>query len=153
MKRLPTFIFGTYFCFLVFKEMRYVLVGQIPTAVGATLGSALDWAHLTAPDRRTCLGMKGGRCLWHAGRVLGGGGAINGMMYVRGDQEDYDSWERAGNPGWGWRHVVKYFRKSEVMSSTMYFFIFYFFVFVWLWVLNTYFLLCCMNVNIVDPLK
>ena len=139
-----------------------MLVRQIPTAVGATLGSALDWAHLTTPDRRTCLGMKGGRCLWHAGRVLGGGGAINGMMYVRGDREDYDSWERAGNPGWGWRHVVKYFRKSEVLSLTMNFFILFyfihtwiniteFFVFVLLWVLN--FLLYCMNVNIIDPLK
>ena len=97
---------------------------EVPAAVGATLGGPLDWSFLTKPDGRACLGMRGGRCLWHgsskldysnirltsaAGRVVGGGSTINGMLYVRGDKEDYDNWERRGNPDWGWRHVLPYF--------------------------------------------
>jgi choline dehydrogenase len=40
---------------------------------------------------------------WQRGRVLGGSTAVNGMMYVRGQQADYDSLEQRGNPGWGGR--------------------------------------------------
>lgn len=50
---------------------------------------------------------------WKAGRLLGGGSSINGMVYVRGQPEDYDGWERAGNPGWGWSGVLPVFRAME----------------------------------------
>jgi len=93
---------------------------DIPAAVGATLGSSLDWAYLTQADGQSCLGMQGDQCLWHAGKVVGGGSTINGMLYVRGDQEDYDAWERRGNPGWGWEDVLPYFKKSEDQLNTHY---------------------------------
>lgn len=47
------------------------------------------------------------------GRVLGGSSSINGLNYVRGQATDYDNWAAAGNPGWTYREVLPYFRRSE----------------------------------------
>ena len=44
--------------------------------------------------------------------VVGGGSVVNGMGYIRGSKADYDAWEALGNPGWGWRGLLPYFRKS-----------------------------------------
>ena len=46
------------------------------------------------------------------GRVLGGTSAINGMLYVRGQAQDYDGWAQAGNKGWSFEEVLPYFKKS-----------------------------------------
>lgn len=50
---------------------------------------------------------------WPRGKVLGGSGAINGLIYVRGHPEDFNSWRASGNKGWGWDDVLPYFLKSE----------------------------------------
>jgi choline dehydrogenase len=47
------------------------------------------------------------------GRVLGGSGSINGMVYVRGQREDFDHWASLGNPGWSYDDVLPYFRDCE----------------------------------------
>ncbi len=47
------------------------------------------------------------------GKVLGGSGSINAMVYARGQKEDYEDWEKAGNPGWGWRDVLPHYRQME----------------------------------------
>ncbi|WP_277189247.1 GMC family oxidoreductase [Caballeronia sp. BR00000012568055] len=47
------------------------------------------------------------------GKVQGGSGSINAMIYVRGQPHDYDDWARAGNTGWGYRDVLPYFKKLE----------------------------------------
>lgn len=57
--------------------------------------------------------MKEGICSWPRGKVLGGCSAINAMLYVRGNKEDYNEWERMGNLGWGYQNVLEYFKKSE----------------------------------------
>lgn len=56
----------------------------------------------------------GGRRLYAPrGKVLGGSGAINAMIYVRGQRQDFDDWRDAGNSGWGFDDVLPYFRKLE----------------------------------------
>ena len=47
------------------------------------------------------------------GFSLGGSSMLNWMLYYRGHSEDYDEWERLGNPGWGWRDVLPFFRSAE----------------------------------------
>ncbi|KAM5349281.1 hypothetical protein ACJ41O_005788 [Fusarium nematophilum] len=47
------------------------------------------------------------------GKAVGGGSTVNGMAWDRGSAVDYDSWEDLGNPGWGWKKLLKYFRKSS----------------------------------------
>lgn len=51
-----------------------------------------------------------------AGRMVGGTGSLNGMLYVRGHPRDYDAWRDAGNPGWSYADVLPWFRHSEANS-------------------------------------
>jgi choline dehydrogenase len=50
---------------------------------------------------------------WPRGRVLGGSSAINGLLYIRGQHEDYDDWARLGATGWSYREVLPFFKRSE----------------------------------------
>jgi choline dehydrogenase len=50
---------------------------------------------------------------WPRGRGLGGSSSINGLIFIRGQSEDYDHWAQLGNAGWGWKDVLQYFIKSE----------------------------------------
>jgi choline dehydrogenase len=47
------------------------------------------------------------------GKVLGGSSSINGLVYIRGQREDFDHWRQLGNPGWGFEDVLPYFKRSE----------------------------------------
>jgi len=58
-------------------------------------------------------GLEGARSFQARGKVLGGTGSINGMIYMRGQREDYDGWRDLGNRGWGYADVLPYFRMSE----------------------------------------
>ena len=68
-----------------------------------------DWCYRTEPDAS-----RDGRAdVWPAGRVLGGGSSVNGMVYVRGHRNDYDDWAAAGNSGWSYTDCLPYFVKAE----------------------------------------
>ena len=68
-----------------------------------------NWLYQTEADPTL-----GGRTvIWHAGKMLGGGSSINGMVYIRGSRHDYDGWADSGCHGWSWNEVVPYFMKAE----------------------------------------
>ncbi len=68
-----------------------------------------DYAYFTAPQKHC----NGRQIHWPRGRVVGGSGSLNGMLYVRGHASDYDNWAYMGNPGWDYESVLPYFKKSE----------------------------------------
>ncbi|MGE0007030.1 MAG: GMC family oxidoreductase [Parvibaculaceae bacterium] len=68
-----------------------------------------DWGYRTRAEA----GLNGRALLYPRGKVLGGCSSINGMIYMRGQAQDYDHWRQLGNPGWGWDDVLPLFRKSE----------------------------------------
>jgi len=59
------------------------------------------------------------RDIYSRGRVVGGSGSINAMMYVRGNRADYDLWARQGNVGWGYEDLLPYFRSIEGASADL----------------------------------
>ena len=69
----------------------------------------LDWCYRTEPDEKVA----GREIQWPRGKVLGGSSSLNGLLYVRGQREDYDRWAALGNEGWSYREVLPYFKKSE----------------------------------------
>ena len=58
-------------------------------------------------------GLNGRPMFFPSGKVLGGSSSINGMLYIRGQAQDYDDWRDAGNNGWGWEDVLPYYKKME----------------------------------------
>ncbi|XP_046686651.1 LOW QUALITY PROTEIN: glucose dehydrogenase [FAD, quinone]-like [Homalodisca vitripennis] len=90
---------------------------EIPSVYMALSKSELDWQYQTDQSEDNCLGMVNNSCNMPRGKVLGGTSAINGNMYVRGNWRDFDSWAAAGNEGWDYENVLKYFKKSENIKS------------------------------------
>ncbi|ATQ73413.1 choline dehydrogenase [Massilia violaceinigra] len=69
-----------------------------------------DWLYKTEPDA----GLNGRSLIYPRGKVLGGSSSINGMIYMRGQSQDYDQWaELTGDAGWSWDKVLPLFKKSE----------------------------------------
>ncbi|HEU0165986.1 MAG TPA: GMC family oxidoreductase N-terminal domain-containing protein, partial [Thermomicrobiales bacterium] len=82
---------------------------SVPSQWSRQFTTQWDWDYNSEPepelhDRRNYL---------PRGKTIGGTGAMNGMLYVRGVPQDFDDWEAAGNPGWGWDDVLPIFLRSE----------------------------------------
>ncbi|MBN3798626.1 choline dehydrogenase, partial [Burkholderia sp. Ac-20392] len=83
---------------------------HVPIGYGKTMFHPVyNWGFHTDPDPN----MHNRRLYWPRGRTLGGCSSINGLIYVRGQQQDYDHWAALGNRGWSWRECLPYFRKLE----------------------------------------
>ncbi|MBY0380519.1 MAG: choline dehydrogenase [Xanthobacteraceae bacterium] len=83
---------------------------HIPIGYGKTMfHKAYNWGFYTDPEAN----MKDRKIYWPRGRGLGGSSSINGLIFIRGQREDYDHWAQLGNAGWDWNSVLPYFIKSE----------------------------------------
>ena len=83
---------------------------KIPLGLMYVIGNPrTDWCYETEPEPE-CNGRK---IPIPRGKTLGGSSSINGMVYVRGQPQDYDVWRQLGNAGWSWSDVLPYFKKSE----------------------------------------
>ena len=69
----------------------------------------LTWKFRSEPDP----GTNGRAIVYTRGRVIGGSSSINGLIYIRGQPEDYDHWAQLGNRGWSWDDCLPYFRRAE----------------------------------------
>lgn len=82
---------------------------HIPIGYGKTMHHpVLNWGFSTEPEPN----MNGRRIYWPRGRTLGGSSAVNGLIQIRGQPEDFDAWEAAGAQGWNARSVERYFERS-----------------------------------------
>ena len=83
---------------------------HVPLGYGKTMFNRdLNWMFETAPIPQ----LNGRLVKQPRGRVLGGSSSINGLLYVRGQRQDYDGWRDGGCPGWGWQDVLPFFMRSE----------------------------------------
>ncbi|KAJ8668551.1 hypothetical protein QAD02_010214 [Eretmocerus hayati] len=94
-------------------------VASVPGFAFHSIGSDVDWQYKTEShkDPKFCRDSDGA-CSWPRGKMVGGTGGMNGMMYVRGHPSIYDEWEAMGNPGWSYSKVEKYFERAENPSGS-----------------------------------
>tara|TARA_B100000686_G_scaffold225551_1_gene232732 strand:+ start:1 stop:1605 length:1605 start_codon:yes stop_codon:yes gene_type:complete len=83
---------------------------HIPVGYYKTLHNPkTDWCFKTEPDET----INNRSINYPRGKTLGGSSSINGLLYIRGQEQDYDMWRQLGNVGWGWNDVLPYFLKAE----------------------------------------
>jgi choline dehydrogenase len=83
---------------------------QLPIGYGRTFNDPrVNWLYEAQPDPA----LAGRRAFWPRGKVLGGSGSINAMVYYRGLPTDFDDWRELGNPGWGFKDVLPFFQQAE----------------------------------------
>lgn len=83
---------------------------QMPAALSYPMNMPLyDWGYESEPEPH----LGGRRLATPRGKVIGGSSSINGMVYVRGHACDFDTWEEMGASGWGYRHVLPYYKRME----------------------------------------
>ena len=88
------------------KDLRLAVPAMMSALVHKP---AFDWCYTAEPDPS----MGGRPDVWPAGKRLGGGSSINGMMFIRGHKWDYDNWAELGATGWDYASVLPYFRRLE----------------------------------------
>jgi choline dehydrogenase-like flavoprotein len=83
---------------------------HIPKGFGKLLSDPRHvWVYTTEPEPGTAQQTQ----YWVRGKTIGGSSSVNGMVYARGQPQDYDHWESLGLSGWGWRTMADYFRQME----------------------------------------
>ena len=83
---------------------------HVPIGYGKLFAEpTVNWMYQSEPEPE----LNARRVFTPRGKVLGGSSSINGLVYIRGQREDFDEWAQLGNPGWGYEDVLPYFRKSE----------------------------------------
>lgn len=85
------------------------IASDIPSDWSTLFNSNVDWGYYTEPQT----GCRGRRIFWPRGKMIGGSGGMNAMIYIRGLPSDYNAWEASGCKGWGWKDVFPVFLRSE----------------------------------------
>jgi len=87
---------------------------QMPSALAIPMGmKKYNWFYYTEPEPH----LGGRRIHTPRGKVLGGSSSINGLVYVRGNAQDFDRWEAEGAAGWNYSRVLPYFRRAETRAA------------------------------------
>ena len=87
---------------------------RMPAALSIPLNMPrYSWRYETEPEPH----LDGRRLACPRGKVIGGSSSINGMVYVRGNPNDFERWAREGASGWGHRDVLPYFKRAETYSE------------------------------------
>ncbi|MEX2149421.1 MAG: choline dehydrogenase [Steroidobacteraceae bacterium] len=87
---------------------------QMPSALSIPMGMAqYDWRYYTEPEP----GLGGRRLHTPRGKLLGGSSSINGLVYIRGNAQDFQRWESEGATGWNYAAVLPYFRRAETRAE------------------------------------
>ena len=87
---------------------------RIPIGVAKLIDNpAVNWCYSSEPDE----GSGGRRLAVPRGKMLGGSSSINGMVFVRGQPQDYDHWAQLGNRGWSYHDVLPLFREMEAFEG------------------------------------
>jgi choline dehydrogenase len=87
---------------------------QMPSALSMPMNMArYNWGYVSEPEPQ----LGGRRINCPRGKVLGGSSSINGLVYIRGNALDFERWEAEGASGWGYRHVLPYFRRAESFAG------------------------------------
>ncbi len=73
----------------------------------------VNWLYQTEPEAE----LNNRQIIQPRGKVLGGSSSINGLVYIRGQKEDFDLWRQLGNVGWSWDDVLPYFKKAEAQQQ------------------------------------
>src|SRR5579859_7042371 len=83
---------------------------HIPLGYGKLFNDPkVNWLYQTEPQP----GLDGRVINQPRGKVLGGSSSINGLVYIRGQRQDFDHWRQLGNAGWAYDDVLPYFRRAE----------------------------------------
>jgi choline dehydrogenase len=83
---------------------------QMPLGYGKTFfDKTINWNYHAEPDP----GLNGQSDFWPRGKIVGGSGSINAMVWIRGDARDYDDWAAEGNAGWSFADVLPFFKGLE----------------------------------------
>ncbi len=86
---------------------------HVPAGFAKLQNPSVNWCYFTAPQKNL-----NNRRLWcPLGKTLGGSSSINGMIYIRGQKQDYDAWAQDGNTGWSYANVLPYFKRAENNES------------------------------------
>jgi len=86
---------------------------EFPIDIGQDIGTLYDWNISTVPQTQ----LDGAARPVPMGRVVGGGSILNGMIWNRGNQDDFNAWAEFGNPGWSWSDLLPYFQKVSLITT------------------------------------
>lgn len=92
-----------------FITIPILSTANIPVLGSGAKGTKYDW-NLTSTLQSE---LQNRSIATPAGKVVGGGTVLNGMVFNRGSKADYDRWEELGNPGWNFEAMLPYFKKAE----------------------------------------